>query len=489
MTNSDRKAASPAKPLANSYWVRPGRLLAGEYPLTRSDDDSAVRLQDLLLAGINCFINLTAVEELPNYEGRLPVSFGGKSVVHHRFTITDHGVPADVQQMVAILDALDRALASGMNVYVHCRAGIGRTGMVVGCYLIRQGYSSAQAIEVLNTLWLSNARARDWPQVPETDEQEKFIHRFGEHVAASTPAAAQASGRLSRYQGALLGMAVGEVLGARDIGDPESAGGNLAGMYWGSDTAMALALADSLLNRRQMQAEDQMQRYLALQKQGTYSGDGQPATVPPSVQKALGLWQWKRNPLAGSHDPTAIDAHPLARCTTVALYFAHDPAQAMNAAAESARTTAQAPLVLDACRVFTALLCAIMGGASRTQLVQFSDAPAFTVLRAGKLKPELQDLIDGGWRKALTQVAGEDVLTVLANAVHAVATTHSYQAAVFKATRKAARPVSGAAVCGALAGALYGVHELPIVWRETLPGADRLLRIGARLLNDTGANN
>lgn len=490
MANSDRNVAAPAnKPFANSYWVRPGQLLAGEYPLTRSDEESAVRLQDLLLTGINCFIDLTGAEELPGYEGRLPVSFGGKSVVHKRFSITDHGVPADLQYMAIILDELEHALASGMNVYVHCRAGIGRTGMVVGCHLIRQGYTGPQALEALNTLWLGNARARDWPQVPETEEQEQFIHRFGEYVAASTPAAAQSSGRLSRYQGALLGLAIGDALGARHIADSESAGGNLAGMCWGSDTAMTLALADSLLNQRRMQAEDQMQRYLAWQKQGTYSSDGRPATVPPPVQKALGLWQWKRNPLAGSHDPAIIDAHPLARCTAVALYFADHPEQAINAAAESARTTAQAPLVLDACRVFAALLCAIVGGAPRAQLLQFEDAPAFKALRAGKLKPELQDLIDGGWRKALTQSAGEDVLTVLASAVHAVGTTHNYQAALFKATHKAARPASVAAVCGALAGAWYGVHELPLVWRETLPGAEQLLRAGARLLNETGANN
>jgi ADP-ribosylglycohydrolase len=121
--------------------------------------------------------------------------------------------------------------------------------------------------------------------------------------------------------------------------------------------------------------------------------------------------------------------------------------------------------------------------------LQFSGAPAFTELRAMKLKPELAELIDGGWRKAMSQPAGEDVLTVLASAIHAVATTHDYQSAVFKAIHKAKRPASVAAVCGALAGALYGAHELPIVWRETLPGSDQLLRVSGRLLSEMPARD
>lgn len=492
MSEFDHKSASPPKPLANSYWVRPGQLLAGEYPATRNDEEAAVRLQDLLLAGITCFINLTEPDELPAYEGRLPVRFGGKSVLHQRFAITDHGVPASLQQMSDILDAIDAALASGAGVYVHCHAGIGRTGTVMACHLMRQGYSSVQAIEVLNTLWQANARCQQWPTVPETDEQEEFVHRFGRQ--SPRPAVnPEGLARMSRYQGALLGLAIGDVLGAMTVthnpadADQLSGSNNLAGLRWSSDTAMTLALADSLLSCKQMQAEDQMQRYLSWQKQGAYSSDGQAMNVPTLVQKALGMWQWKRNPLAGSHDPALLDAHPLARCTAVALYFGEHSLQAMNAAAESARTTAQAPLVLDACRVFTALLSAIMTGVPRTQCLQFNGAPAFAELRAGKLKPELVDLIDGGWRSAMTQPAGEDVLSVLASAIHAVATTQNYQSAVFKAMHKATQPASVAAVCGALAGAMSGLHELPIVWRETLAGSDQLLRVSARLLTESAS--
>lgn len=475
------------KPIKNSYWVRPGRLLAGEYPLGRHEEESAVRLQDLLLAGVNCFINLTEERELPGYHNRLPSRFAGKPVVHHRFAIPDHGVP-QAQQMTAILDVIDAALAVGSCVYVHCRAGIGRTGTVMGCHLVRHGYLGPAALELLNQHWQACARAASWPTIPETEAQENFVRSFKE-AAVTRPVPAAEHGKAGIYQGALLGLALGDVLGRTGAAQVSAAAagwndssGNLSGLHWGGDTAMSLALADSLLSCKQMQPEDQMQRYLAWHKQGRYSSNDQPGQAPPAVQKALGQWQWKRNPLAGSHDPALIDAHPLARCAPVALYFADQPVVAMQAAAESARTSAQAPLTLDACRVFTALLLALVEGVPLPQWAMVREGRAFTELRTLPLKPELLDLIDGGWRVALTQASGEDVLSVLASAMHAVATTHNFQSALFKSMQRAAQPATVGAVCGALAGALYGVHGLPIIWRETLPRADDLLRISERLL-------
>jgi hypothetical protein len=144
-------------------------------------------------------------------------------------------------------------------------------------------------------------------------------------------------------------------------------------------------------------------------------------------------------------------------------------------------------LVLDACRVFAALLAAIVAGMPLTRLVEFREGRAFTALRALSLKPEMGNLIDGGWRTAMTHPAGEDVVSILGSAVHALATTQNFQAALFKSMHGAARPATVAAVCGALAGAFYGVQGLPIVWRETLPKAPELLVLAERLLIESPA--
>src|SRR5262245_16824235 len=141
---------APARepPLLNCYWVIPGRFLAGEYPGGASADETRERVQLLLAAGIDTFIDLTMPGELEPYDSELPVS-----AEYVRKPIRDHSVPARAEQMAEILEWLDYALRSGRCAYVHCRAGIGRTGTVVGCHLVEQGLRGEAALDELNRLW------------------------------------------------------------------------------------------------------------------------------------------------------------------------------------------------------------------------------------------------------------------------------------------------------------------------------------------------
>jgi protein-tyrosine phosphatase len=75
--------------------------------------------------------------------------------------------------MKAILDHIDRAITYEKMVYVHCWGGIGRTGTVVGCYLVRHGLSGPEALERLQIL--RRETAKWWRSSPETDEQRAMI--------------------------------------------------------------------------------------------------------------------------------------------------------------------------------------------------------------------------------------------------------------------------------------------------------------------------
>ncbi|MFI4906430.1 MAG: dual specificity protein phosphatase family protein, partial [Steroidobacterales bacterium] len=118
------------RPFENTYWVLPGILLAGEYPSGSTEAETRERLQRLLDAGIDFFLDLTEAGERPEYQALLPAD-----VDYLRCAILDASVPADLAQMRVILAHLQTAVAVGRRVYVHCRAGIGRTATVIGCYL------------------------------------------------------------------------------------------------------------------------------------------------------------------------------------------------------------------------------------------------------------------------------------------------------------------------------------------------------------------
>jgi len=172
-------------PFPQSYWVVPGRLLAGCYPQAGNERTSRQMLENLLDAGIRQFVSLMEPVELdwddrpfPPYENRLKdlADARGVAVAFSRMPIRDMSVPTD-GHMEKILDLIDRSIGDQRPVYVHCLGGRGRTGTVVGCYLARHGHAkSLRALDLINTLrkdTVDHARPS-----PETPEQVNMVLRW-----------------------------------------------------------------------------------------------------------------------------------------------------------------------------------------------------------------------------------------------------------------------------------------------------------------------
>jgi protein-tyrosine phosphatase len=159
------------RPHDNSYWVIQDRLLAAEYPGHPGQPDGRQRIEFLLKRGFDFFLDLTHQGELAPYD----ILLEPRGAVHKRMPIADMTVPRAPQQMVDILDELDAALASGRRVYLHCWGGIGRTGTVVGCHLVRRGMSGEDALAQIADWWSTIAKRQFYPQSPQTSEQIAFV--------------------------------------------------------------------------------------------------------------------------------------------------------------------------------------------------------------------------------------------------------------------------------------------------------------------------
>jgi protein-tyrosine phosphatase len=163
-------------PIPDSYWVLIDRLLAGEYPGARSPGEARRKLRRLLDAGVSYFLDLTEDGEygLEPYASlaKEEATLREEGIVHRRMPIPDQGTPS-AEEMRAILDAVDAAVEAGHTVYVHCWGGIGRTGTVVGCYLVRQGRSGAEALQEIERLRAGTPDG--WRRSPENAEQERMV--------------------------------------------------------------------------------------------------------------------------------------------------------------------------------------------------------------------------------------------------------------------------------------------------------------------------
>lgn len=137
----------PERPNGLCYWVQPWKLLAGPHPGSSNAAKARQTLQQLLEAGVTIFIDLTEEGEYHSYERQ--VEWEASKLRHlvacYRIPVEDNTVPSP-EQMIQILDTIGTAVETGHTVYVHCLHGTGRTGTVVGCYLVRHGMSSEEAI-------------------------------------------------------------------------------------------------------------------------------------------------------------------------------------------------------------------------------------------------------------------------------------------------------------------------------------------------------
>jgi protein-tyrosine phosphatase len=164
------------RPIPESYWVVPGQFLAGEYPGHYTEKLARQKLSAFLEAGITDFIDLTHSHELVPYESMLKelAPLYELKANYTRISIVDRGLPT-IETMRQILDTIDEAIKRKRKVYVHCWGGIGRTGTVVGCYLVRHGETPKSAITQVNRLFLGRQRDPHQTRSPETDEQVQFI--------------------------------------------------------------------------------------------------------------------------------------------------------------------------------------------------------------------------------------------------------------------------------------------------------------------------
>lgn len=287
-----------------------------------------------------------------------------------------------------------------------------------------------------------------------------------------------------RALGAFLGLAVGDALGTplefsmRDSLPHQTriTGGGPFGLapgQWTDDTAMALALAESLVRRGGLDPSDLMGRFVAWWRFGAYSCTGACFDIGTQTAEALARFEKSHEPFAGTTHEHAAGNGSLMRMAPAVLFALDDRAETTRIAREQSRTTHGAPQALDACALFAEILAeAILGEREPLRPRAFAGHPAIATIASGAWREKSRDEIrSSGY-----------VVDTLEAALWAVGRTENFEDALILAVNLGDDSDTVGAVTGQMARALHGAAAIPESWRAQLAWRDTFTAATAALL-------
>ena len=161
------------------YWVNgpwPGKLAISARPRGGEwlEDDLVSWQQE----GIKSVLSLLTKEEEQDLDLKREAEVTkAQGMQFLSFPIVDRNVPTSQSAVVGVIEKIDENLSAERNVVIHCRQGIGRSGLIAACLLILKGVDPSAALDRLSV-------ARGLP-VPETDEQRRWIERYAASLAGT----------------------------------------------------------------------------------------------------------------------------------------------------------------------------------------------------------------------------------------------------------------------------------------------------------------
>jgi ADP-ribosyl-[dinitrogen reductase] hydrolase len=265
----------------------------------------------------------------------------------------------------------------------------------------------------------------------------------------------------------LLGLAVGDALGTtlefcRRDSSPlltDMIGGGpfrLKPGQWTDDSAMALALADSLIESDDLDESDLMQRFVDWHEQGRYSCTGTCFDIGITTRAALARWKASGDPLAGSTAPDSAGNGSLMRIAPIPIVFGRKGVVAWREGEKSSRTTHTNDECVWSCGFFSALAGMAIGGSSKESLL------AFTRHHYGPML----DNFEGKTRDEIKTTGY--VRHTLEASLWAFFGTNTFEDGLVLIVNMGGDADTVGAVFGTLAGAHYGEEAIPARWRSAL---------------------
>jgi len=296
----------------------------------------------------------------------------------------------------------------------------------------------------------------------------------------------QVTDKLDRLKGALVGLACGDAVGTtlefaqRGSFDPitDMVGGGPFDLdigQWTDDTSMALCLAHSLVHQQRFDAIDQMNRYCNWYQYGYMSSNGNCFDIGVTVSTALRKYLESKNPFSGSTDESSSGNGSIMRLAPIPIFYHQDYEQCIRYAGESSRTTHGSAECIDSCKLFASLL-----------FMAFSAKNKHDIFDNNHYKPYCDSVTAIANQNFLSlsylQITGSGyVIESLISALWCFMHSTTFEDCILLAANLGNDADTTAAISGQIAGAYYGLSDIPAHWRNTITQATEIEQLAIAL--------
>ena len=308
----------------------------------------------------------------------------------------------------------------------------------------------------------------------------------------------------TRQRGILLGLAVGDALGAAvEFCEPETfepvtgfrSGGphGLEAGEWTDDTSMALALADSIATAG-WDLNDQARRYIQWWRHSVYSVNGRCFDIGITTRQALSRFEQTGDARkSGDSSDRASGNGSIMRLAPVAVRhfgcFPEDLVALGQFAGESSLPTHASPQCLSACRYLALIQCGLLHGIDRDEVLRPDWPPLSRLREIAPLHSAVDEIAQGSFRRRQPpEIVGSGyVVKSLEAALWSFHRATTFEEAVLRAVNLGNDADTTGAVCGQIAGAFWGEAGIPATWLRGLAQSKMIEDVLTRLIDCGGS--
>lgn len=300
---------------------------------------------------------------------------------------------------------------------------------------------------------------------------------------------------LDRYKGCLVGLAVGDAMGApvefkkagefKPVTTFESGGSfNLSAGQWTDDTSMALCLAASLLEKTAFDPIDQLEQFVKWYHTGYMSSTGHCFDIGTTTETALKEFESTRQPYRNAASLPKASNGSIMRLAPVVLAFRNDPQKAIHYCGLSSKTTHPAKDSVDACRYLGALMWGALNGEKKEVLLSKDYFELLEKSNDEPLAASIQAIVAGSYKtKTPPEIKGTTFAAeCLEAAMWAFYQTTDFKHGCLKAVNLGDDADTTGAVYGQIAGSFYGFQNIPAEWSEGLFASELITDTAIKLL-------